>query len=205
MSPKPRFSGDLAPLPTNAFGHRSLTWWGIIGFMVIEGAAFAMAAAAYFILLNQEGDWPPGPVPPPDLVAGTCFTLIMLLSEVPNTLIKKAAEEQRLRPVQFGLLLMSLIGVPLFALRALEFGSLNVFWYENAYASVIWMLLVLHTVHVLTDWIDTLVLTALFFTPQKRSMRRFVDVSENALYWRFVWLTWLPLYALIYWVPRWVE
>ena len=67
------------------------------------------------------------------------------------------------------------------------------------------MLLVLHTVHVLTDWVDTVVLAALFFTPQKRSMRRFVDVSENSLYWRFVWLTWLPIYALIYWVPRWVE
>jgi len=131
MSLKANFSGDLAPLPTNAFGHRSLTWWSNIGFMVFEGAAFAVAAAAYFILLNQEGDWPPGPVPPPDLVAGTCFTLIMLLSEVPNIVIKKAAEEQRLGAVQFGLLLMSSIGVPLFVLRTLEFGSLNVFWYET--------------------------------------------------------------------------
>jgi len=24
------------------------------------------------------------------------------------------------------------------------------------------------------------------------------------MYWRFVWLCWLPIYALIYWVPRWV-
>ena len=32
--------------------------------------------------------------------------------------------------------------------------------------------------------------------------RRFIDVSENALYWRFVWLAWLPIYLLIYWLPR---
>jgi len=27
-------------------------------------------------------------------------------------------------------------------------------------------------------------------------------VSEDALYWRFVWATWLPIFALIYLVPR---
>jgi heme/copper-type cytochrome/quinol oxidase subunit 3 len=32
--------------------------------------------------------------------------------------------------------------------------------------------------------------------------RRFVDVSENSFYWYFVVLTWLPIYAVIYLVPR---
>ena len=39
------------------------------------------------------------------------------------------------------------------------------------------------------------------FTRHARD-RRFVDVSENAFYWYFVVLVWLPLYAVIYWVPR---
>jgi cytochrome c oxidase subunit I+III len=34
--------------------------------------------------------------------------------------------------------------------------------------------------------------------------RRFVDVSENAVYWLFVVFSWLPVYAVIYGVPRWV-
>jgi hypothetical protein len=29
--------GDVADLPTVTFGHRSLMWWGTLGFMVIEG------------------------------------------------------------------------------------------------------------------------------------------------------------------------
>ena len=66
-------------------------------------------------------------------------------------------------------------------------------------------LLVLHTIHVLTDLIDTAVLTALMFTVHGQESRRFVDVSENSLYWRFVWLSWLPIYALIYWLPRWAS
>jgi heme/copper-type cytochrome/quinol oxidase subunit 3 len=32
--------------------------------------------------------------------------------------------------------------------------------------------------------------------------KRFVDVSENALYWYFVVLSWLPIYAVIYWAAR---
>ena len=32
--------------------------------------------------------------------------------------------------------------------------------------------------------------------------KRFVDVSENSLYWYFVVLAWLPIYAVIYIAPR---
>jgi hypothetical protein len=57
----------------------------------------------------------------------------------------------------------------------------------------------------LTDWLDSVVLAALVFTRHGAEGRRLVDVSENALYWRFVWLAWLPIYCLIYWLPRWVR
>ena len=32
--------------------------------------------------------------------------------------------------------------------------------------------------------------------------KRFVDVEENAVYWYFVVLAWLPIYGVIYWAPR---
>ena len=38
-----RPAGDVAALPTVTFGHRSLMWWGTVGFMVIEGSMFVMA------------------------------------------------------------------------------------------------------------------------------------------------------------------
>lgn len=197
-----RYAIDLAPLPTHAFGRRSLTWWGIIAFFLIEGTAFALAVAAYFFLMNQDHAWPPPPFLPPDLLAGTLFTMLILLSEIPNTMIKRAAEAYDQRQVQRLLVLISLIGAVLLVLRAFEFNSLNVFWHQNAYGSAVWMLLVLHTTHIVTDWLDTVVLTALMFTPHGIEGRRFVDCSENAVYWRFVWLLWLPIYALIYWLPR---
>jgi cytochrome c oxidase subunit III len=204
MMLQPHFTGDLSKLPTHAFGHRSLTWWGIIGFMAIEGTAFALAIASYFFLMNLEQGWPPPPIEPPDLLAGTLFTIIMLLSEIPNAMAKHAAEHGQLRRVRKLLPVMLAIGLVLLVLRAFEFASLQVWWYHNAYASIVWGLLVLHLVHFATDLFDTGVLTALMWTRHGMEGRKFVDVSENALYWRFVWISWLPIYVLIYWVPRWV-
>ena len=70
MIREPRFTDDVAALPTHKFGPGSLTWWGIIGFMVIEGSAFAMAFAAYFFLMGHEQGWPPEGRAAPNVLAG---------------------------------------------------------------------------------------------------------------------------------------
>ena len=202
MSLQPSFTRDVSELPTHAFGHRSLTWWGVVGFMVIEGTAFALTMAAYFFLMSQEQEWAPRPWSPPGLLAGTLFTLLILLSEIPNTMIKKAAEGYEVEAVRRVLPWMVFIGILLFVIRGFEFNSLNVLWYDSAYGSIVWALLFLHTTHVLTDWIDTVVLWRLMKTPHGHEPRRIVDTDENSVYWRFVWLSWLPIYVLIYWLPR---
>ena len=202
MTLAPRFTEDVAALPTHAFGPRSLTWWGTVGFMVIEGMFFVLTVAAYFFLMSHEQSWAPRPTAPPNLIAGTLFTLILLLSEIPNAMIKKAAEAYDTDAVRRLFLWMVGIGALLLVIRGFEFNSLNVLWYENAYGSVIWALLFLHALHLVTDWADTIVLWALMNTPHGEEPRRLVDVDENALYWRFVWISWIPIYLLIYWIPR---
>jgi cytochrome c oxidase subunit III len=198
----PRFTDDLSDLPTHKFGPSSLTWWGIIGFMLIEGGFFALAFAAYFFLMGHEQGWPPEGRQAPDLLAGTLFTIVMLLSEIPNTMIKKAARAQDTAAIRRLMPVMIAIGAVLLVIRGFEFNSLNCRWTDNAYGSIIWALLLLHASHLLTDWIDTIVLAALMRTVLGYEGRRFVDVDENSLYWRYVWLLWIPIYVMIYWVPR---
>lgn len=43
----PLFMGDLSHLPNHGHSHRSLTWWGLMGIICVEGTALALAAAAY--------------------------------------------------------------------------------------------------------------------------------------------------------------
>ena len=191
---------DVSGLPEYAFGHRSTLWWGTGGFVVIEATAFALAVFGYFYLRSKLPEWPPG-VAPPDLLWGTLNTLILLASAVPNQLAKNAAEAQQLGRVRLWLVVCLAFGVAFLAVRGFEFTTLNCAWDTNAYGSIVWAIMGLHTAHLLTDVVDTGVLTALMFTRHAHG-RRFVDVSENAFYWYFVVLVWLPLYAVIYWVPR---
>jgi heme/copper-type cytochrome/quinol oxidase subunit 3 len=204
MTLPPSFTDDLAELPTHAFGHRSLTFWGVLGFIIIEGVFFAMVFASYFFLMSHEAEWPPEPRIPPDLLAGTLFTILILVSEIPNRWIKKAADKLDVQKARRLIWIPVAIGALLLVLRALEFNSLNMLWTENAYASVIWALLFLHTLHLGTDWVDTIVIGVLLQTKEGLEPRKMVDVEENSFYWRFVWIAWLPCYLLIYWVPRWV-
>jgi heme/copper-type cytochrome/quinol oxidase subunit 3 len=196
-----KFVLDLGELPDHGFGTRSLTWWGTVGMFAIESMTLAIGAAAYLYLMRQEPHWPPV-AKNPDLAISTTITTLLILSVIPNMWLKQRAERYDLRGVRFGMVVMSLVGAALVPLRLYEFTHLNVRWDSNAYGSAVWGLLGLHTTHLVTDLVDTVVLTALLFTRHGHHARRFVDTAENAMYWNFVVLAWLPIYAIIYLVPR---
>jgi heme/copper-type cytochrome/quinol oxidase subunit 3 len=170
--------------------------------MVIEGAMFAMTVMTYFYLRLRVSQWPPS-VPLPDATAGTLTTLVLLVSCVPNQLTKRAAEKYDLGRVQPLLLVCAAFGLAAIVIRAFEFTALNTTWEMNAYGSIVWVLLGLHTIHLVTDWADTCVLMALMFSRHVEP-KRFVDVSENALYWYFIVFSWLPIYVVLYFGARWL-
>jgi len=192
---------DVSGLAPGAFGSRSLMWWGTLGMVLIEGAAFGLAIGAYFYLATRVPSWPPENIAPPDLRWGTINTVLLLVSMIPNELAKKAGERVDLKSVRLWMVVCMGFGAAFNVVRAFEFGHLNVNWDHDAYGSIVWLLLGLHTVHIVTDFLDTGVLTTLMFVGPIEE-RRFVDVEENAVYWYFVVLAWLPIYGVIYWAPR---
>lgn len=196
-----RIVGDLAHLPDSASGARHLVWWGNIGFMAIEGTAFALAIGAYLYLMSQTASWPPPGTRPPDLMWAAIFTLGLFLSALPNLWVKRKALEKSERGVRIGTLAMALAGAVLLVPRAFEFGHFNVHWSDNAYGSVLWLLMVLHTSHLITDLGDTIVQSVWLYTHEVGD-DQFADVEDNANYWSFVVLTWLPVGALVYLAPR---
>ena len=198
---KNRIVANLSGLPLRARGTASPTWWGTIAFMLIEGTGFALVIGVYLYLASLASTWPLS-APLPSLGPGTALTLLLLVSVGPNILLARWAEQQDMRRVRVGLVVMSVLGVVPLVPRWFEFSALHVSWDSNAYGSITWTMLGLHTTHVLTDLADTLVLTVLMFTRHGDNTRRFGDVQDNAMYWNFVVLTWLPIYACLYWVPR---
>lgn len=193
---------DVTDLPNHAFGSRSVMWWSTVGIMAIEGTVFLIAIASYFYLQGNEQDWPPGHTPLPSHFWGTINVFVLLVSLFPNQVVKKAAENLDLAKVRRWILIADAFAVLFVIVRGLEYAHLNVSWDDNAYGSVTWTLLSFHTLHLVTDLIDSLVLTSLVFTRHGKDPRRLVDVAENAFYWYFVVITWLPIYAVLYWAPR---
>lgn len=191
---------DVSKLPTYAFGHRNLMWWGTLGMIAIEGTVFAIALVVYYYLRGLAIEWPIGSAPP-DLLWGSVMTGLLFVSCIPNHLAKNSAEEQNLPRVRLWVSVSVLFGVLALGVRVLEFPALNTHWQWNAYGSIVYALIVLHTVHLATDFVDTVVLDVLMFTGPLNG-RRFVDVSENSDYWWFVVIAWLPIYFTVYLVPR---
>ena len=191
---------DVADLPSYGFGTRSLMWWGTAGMIVIEGVAFAFMVVIYFYLRNLSDSWPTGGAAPA-LLWGTLNLALILASAIPNTYIDKWAIEHDLPKVRLGLVIFSIFCLLLLIVRALEFTALNVRGDESAYGSTVWFLMGLHTFNLITDVGDTLVLTALVLKGPLEG-KRFVDVAENSGYWDFIVVSWVPIYAVVYWAPR---
>ena len=192
---------DVSSLPGYAFGPRTLMWWGTMGMILTEGPIFAMLIVAYFYLRAHSPDWPPG-VSPPMLRWGVANTVVLLLSVLPNIRYKRAAEREDLKTVRIGMVIAVIFSIAFVVIRFFEFGALNCRYDTNAYGSIVWILLGFHTAHLITDLIDTSVLTTLMFTRPIEG-KQFSDVSDNAFYWYFVVIAWLPIFAVVYLAPRW--
>lgn len=191
---------NVSELPSVVFGARSIMSWGMFGMMMIEGTMFGIVIATYLYLRTRSSDWPPGLNPPAPLY-GTINTIIFILSLVPNVWAGKVAKEGNLSKARLVTWIMLLIGIGNMIVRVYEFGSLKCHWDTNAYGSIVWTILGLHTIHLVTDWYDTVVLLALLYL-NPIDGRSFMDVSENAEYWYFAVLTWLPIYFILYFAPR---
>lgn len=200
LAGRPTF--DVCGLPKHAFGSRSIMWWGLLMMIAVEGTVFLVAIASYFYLQGNEQSWPPADTMLPDLYWPTVNVIIMLVSVIPNHIVKKAAEDMAIRKVRIGMVVADLLALAFVVVRGFEFAHLNVSWDSNAYGSITWGLLGLHTVHLVTDLIDSIVLTVLMFTKHGYEPKRFVDVSENCFYWYFVVFSWMPIYGVLYWAPR---
>jgi heme/copper-type cytochrome/quinol oxidase subunit 3 len=196
-----RLDLDVSELPSVVLGHRDLTFWATLGFIVIEGFTLLLASASYFYLRQNQFEWPPAPTPLPDLLLPTINAVLILLVMVPMKLAGDAARRFDPAGAQRWLIVATLMSVPPVILRWFDLTALNVRWDSNAYGSAAWGVVVLHSTLLVTDLFETGVLAAIFITgrAQKKS---FTDTTDATLYQYFLSLSWLVLYFILYWSPR---
>ena len=193
--------GDVRALPTVTFGHRSLMWWGTLGFMIIEGWTLAVLAGSYFYIRQNYQTWPPLRTPYPSTLIPTINLALMLMSLVPSWLSDRAARRLDLGGVRIWLLVSSVLAVPILVLRWYELWAINVRWDTNAYGTAAWMLVGTHATLLILDAADTIGL-ALFYWLKRMPVKAMSDTSDNSFYWYFMVAVWIPIYLIVYLGPR---
>jgi len=191
---------DVSGLPTVVFGPANIIWLGNLFYMLIEGTMFALLIASYFYLRTRVDEWPPG-VHPPYLWFGVINGILLIISFFPAWWVQRQAPTGDLSKVRLGLTVMVVFGVVCMVLRGYEFTALNVGWNSNAYGSIVWTLIGLHTAHLITEWVETVALLAVTFSP-KMEGRKFADIGVNSDYWYFVVITAVLIDFVIYGTTR---
>lgn len=192
---------NAAELPDHAFGSRTVLGWGAFGLLAVEATVFATLIATCLYGMGRADVWPPPPFQPPQLSFGVINTAILGVSLGVNLIYKRAAERFDLRVAQRCLAAMLALELAFLVVRGFELRALEVRWDDNFYGSILWVMLGFHTLHLFADFVETAVLLILSF---RRGIRphRFSDMSNNALFWYFAGIVWVPLFVLIYILPR---
>jgi heme/copper-type cytochrome/quinol oxidase subunit 3 len=195
-----RIVSNVTELPGTVYGHRSLMWWGTLGFIMIEGSTLFICAISYFYLRRNFESWPPAHLPRPGLTFATVQVALMVLSNLPMRRVDRAARRVDLRSVQIGMVVCTGLALVMCVLRAFEFRDLNVRWDSSAYGSVAWATVFSHGTLLLLETLESIVFTVLLFSPNLEQ-RDLSGASDNAAYWYFLTLSWVPLYAIVYLSP----
>jgi cytochrome c oxidase subunit 3 len=195
-----RVVANVTELPSVTFGHRSLMWWGTLGFIMIEGSTLFICLVSYFYLRRNFSAWPPEHVLRPALTVATVQVALMLLSNGPMYVVDRAARRLDLRTVRTGMVVCTLLAAAMCVLRAYELRDLNVRWDSNAYGSIAWATLVAHSTLLLLQTVESVVFTGFLLTRHVEH-RQYSDASDNALYWYFLTLAWVPLYVMVFLTP----
>src|SRR5688500_18884234 len=171
--------------------------------MVIEGFTLALCVVSYLYLRRNFIEWPPPRTPSPDLLLPSVAVVVMLIGNIPMYFVRKAALDFDRSGVAKWLVVCSLFGVVFLALRVFDFAALNSRWDSHAYGSVAWTIVGFHTILLILEIGETMGCMFLFTFGRAFEDKDIVDGTDNAMYWAFSTVSWVPLFVVICLLPRW--
>jgi cytochrome c oxidase subunit III len=200
---------DVSKLPAHVEDHTSPIWWGNIFLLFIETTMFALLVGTYFYLRMNFTHWPPVRSDAglyqtnPGIGFASANLILLVVSVIPMVIVDLACLRIDLRTVRIGMLFMVLLGLGTIALRFCEFGDLKFRWDDNAYAAVVWTTLGMHLLHLITGTAENLLMT-IWVWLKGLDVQHARDVRVGATYWYWIAGIWIPIYAIIYFGPRWL-
>lgn len=189
------------PLPVLLTGSRAPVWWAVILLIVIESTVFATLLTSYAYLRISANAWPPEGIPLPALRLPVLNTFVLLMSSIAVYWAGTAIGQGDTRKLKLGLAAGIMLEIAFLTVKLIESGGYAFDWSTNAYASIFLGITNLHSVHVVAAIVmasATLILAFRgYFTPERR-----LGIQVVSYYWQFVAVIWVPVFVVLYLVPR---
>ncbi len=186
-------------IPVGPTGRHGIGYWGVGTLVASEAALFAYLLFAYFYTgATAQSGWVLEPAP--SLKLALPNTVLLLASSMAAWWGERGILERRRSQALLGFGLAFLMGAVFVLVQAYEWHSKPFSLGTSSYASLYFVTTGFHIAHVV---IGVGVLAALFawtaldyFSPRRR-----LTVSAGVLYWHFVDIVWLFVFAAYYLTP----
>jgi heme/copper-type cytochrome/quinol oxidase subunit 3 len=179
---------------------RSPGRWAMILLVATEGAFFAYLLFSYFYLASMaRGSWPPSGSPALHLSLPN--TGLLLVSSASAQWSEAAARRGNRRALLTGLLGTIVLGMMFLVIQALEYSGQHFVPSTDAYSSLFYTITGFHGLHVAVGIIMLSVVALRAWLGHFRPGHH-LAVSNAVLYWHFVDVVWLAVFASLYLSPR---
>ncbi len=186
---------DVSELKTHAFGRRSTLFWAFVLVTLIEGTAFALMLMSYLYVRGNFLWWPPeGQM---RILPGACEVLALVASGAAIWKCRNAAIAETMRPARTWLVVATLLGFVAAGIRVWELVALPYPYDANAYASVVWTTMGLHSLDGAAGLFENVLFSVLLFKGPLED-KHFEDLEANAYLWLALVGLWLPFAGLFY-------
>jgi heme/copper-type cytochrome/quinol oxidase subunit 3 len=179
----------------------STAWWGMVVLISTEAMVFLALLSAYFFVRAGARAWPPPGIPLPELHRTVVFTVVLLGSSIPIFWMEHALGRGHMRQVAVSLALAFVMGAAFLANTAYDFLNQEFGFRENAYASLFWVILGLHAIHVLVGLLMSATVQTKVWTGRV-TPERHVTPEVFALYWHFVDGVWIFVFSALVLSPH---
>ncbi len=192
---------DVRHLPAFEISPQEPLYIGQLCLAAIEASMFFIMVAMYFYVRLSMDVWPPPGANRPDALLPSLALIPLLISCAGSYIASEGAKKNDRGRMLLGLGMNLAFALVFLAARYFWWKSWTFTWYKDAYGSLLWVIVGLHTYDAVADLIFTAVLIFLLATRRYGEKER-LGVHVDSIVWYVIAGIWLVLYATLVWGAR---
>lgn len=196
-SPETVVEATLSPAMITHEAHPDLRVWGLLTFLVSESLMFGGFFAAYLLIRGAAAAWPPEGTEV-ELLLPSINTVILVSSSFVIHLGDVAIKKNDVAGMRKWYGITALMGAIFLLGQVYEYMNLGYGLATNVFANCFYLMTGFHGLHVFIGLL--LILGVLWRSrrPGHYSDHKHTGIEMAEIYWHFVDIIWIVLFALVY-------